>query len=136
MNPLMAEPKEWMKRKDYEKLGFFVVIGSDCPFSRKEVTKKIEGTFLRSRIKPIPFFEKDIFLIIEASCMTVKIGEKIIGTTMSFDIFFGENIKSLMYYVPGYVGLIQAPPNDNQYLLNSIAEGVEEALMDYIKANM
>lgn len=128
----------WLKQADPNNLGLFVSVDKTCPFSKETLTEKIEGEFLRARIRPT----KSLFLnlTVYVNCLSnLDRNGAPLGYTAAYQIFFGTRLPSgvdVLYESPDRGGVATTGKGEGQYLVNAIGEGASEALTAYLKANL
>lgn len=136
---VLAEPEPWMKQADPNSLGLYVSVSGSCPFAKEELTNRIEGEFLRSRIKPTK--STSFNLTINVHCMSVKNkGGTVLGNVASYEIRYGAKMASgahVLYEGPNHGSMIVGSDDSEstQYFIKSITDGVSLSLTDYLKAN-
>ena len=136
----IAEPKVWMKQTNRDNLGLFVWVSSSCPFSEEVLVNRIEGEFLRARLKPTKSL--DFNLTVNVRCMSVnnKAGTSL-GNVVSYEIRYGSrmpNGENVLYETPDH-GSMLTGDNDagsTQYFVTTITDSVALSLTDYLKANL
>ena len=136
---VFAEPKNWMKQANPNSLGLFVWVSNSCPFTEEGLVNRIEGEFLRARLKPTKIL--DLNLTVNIRCMSVKSkGGALMGNVVSYEIRYGSimaNGENVLYEAPNY-GTMLVASNDassKQYFINTITDDVALSLTDYLKAN-
>jgi len=135
-----------LKKTDPNTLGLYVFAENECPFSIEELRKKIEGEYLRARIKATG--DPDAYLQVKASCMTLYVGGKTSGIVVYTDIRFGtviraaefgtkpgEITKGMLINSPHYSLILSGMPDSKSYFLNGISDQVADALTDYLAEN-
>ncbi|MFY0668989.1 MAG: hypothetical protein JXQ95_13245 [Alteromonas stellipolaris] len=133
----VAEPKSWMGSEDSDQLGLYVSVYEECPFNQSQLRSKIEGEYIRARIKPTESI--GLFLEVNVSCMELKIDNRSVGYVVNYDTSFGSNLFDtiIKYRFPQYGTMaVGSDASSTRFFINSIAESAEEALTDYLKANM
>lgn len=134
----LASTPQWMKTKDIDSLGLYVFVKESCPFSKAEVREKIEGEYLRARIKPTDSI--DLFIEVDVSCLDAQIADRSVGYVVSYETSFGTYFLDtiMMYRFPQYGSLAvgNGDASSLDFFVNSIAESVEDALTDYLKVNL
>lgn len=135
----IAEPKMWMKQANPNNLGLFTGVSSSCPFSEEALANRIEGEFLRARLKPTKSL--DFNLTVYVRCMSVKNkGGTSLGSVVSYEIRYGSqmaNGENILYESPNH-GSMLVGSNDassTQYFITTITDSVAQSLTDYLKAN-
>jgi hypothetical protein len=114
-----------VKQVNPDQLYYFVVVTEECELDRKELLGLVEGVFIRSRIKPIEWTGKNLFLSVGLQCTRLKNQHPI----YRYDIAFAKYPNTFM---KDYGGFGIGPKERHK---EGIKRGVEEALADYIKAN-
>jgi hypothetical protein len=62
-----------IKVENPNQLPYFSLIDDDCPLTQTEGKEIIEGVFVRSRIKPVPFIaDNRIYLSVVLRCMEIS----------------------------------------------------------------
>jgi len=128
-----------MKQTKPNNLGLFVGVSDSCPFTQKGLLNRIEGEFLRARLKPSK--STTFNLTVSVQCMSVKNrGGTLLGNAVNYEIRYGSKMPNggyVLYESPNY-GSMLVGGNDSestQYLINTITDGASLALTDYLKAN-
>ncbi|MGR2823654.1 hypothetical protein ABMX69_21110 [Vibrio vulnificus] len=134
-----ADVPQWMKRSEPNNLGLFSSIYGDCPFTNETLVKRIEGEFLRARIKANN--DLSFNLTVNTLCMSInnKGGDNT-GTAVSYEIRFGTQAPTgdfVLYENPNYGSMLidGKGPDSSQFFVTTITSSVEEALTDYLRAN-
>ena len=134
-----ADVRPWMKQNDPDRLGLFVGVSSDCPFSKEDIENRVKGEFLRARLKPTSSLTLN--LTVSVSCMPLKTehGSQT-GYAMNYDVRYGTTLPGdvyMLYEFPNYGSLASAGKDGNarMFFINAITEKVSLALTDYLKAN-
>lgn len=132
-----ASAQSWMKQDNPDSLGLYVRVSDDCPITKEELTKRIEGEFLRARIKPTRSLSLNI--TVEVLCLSIAQGSSntVRGHAVNYGIRFGATmeVNHFLYDGPNHGSLLIVPKGSNQYLLDAIRDSVSNALTDYLKAN-
>jgi hypothetical protein len=135
----VAQPKEWMKQTNPNNLGLFAWVSSSCPFGEDGLVNRIEGEFLRARLKPTKSL---IFnLTVNVRCMAVKnIGGTLMGNVVSYEIRYGAkmtNGENVLYESPNHGNMLVGSNDASsvQYFITTITDDVALSLTDYLKAN-
>jgi hypothetical protein len=134
-----AEPKPWMKQANPNNLGLFVWVSSSCPFSKEDLTNRLEGEFLRARLKPSLslFFN----LSVNVRCMSIKnVGGTNMGSVVSYEIRYGTlmpNGANVLYETPNHGSILvnSKGSESTSYSIKSITDDVSVSLTEYLKAN-
>lgn len=137
--PAIAEPEAWMKQSNPNNLGLFVGVSSTCPFSGETLANRIEGEFLRARLKPTKSL--DFNLTVYVRCLAIENnGGTPLGNVVSYEIRYGSimaNGANVLYESPNH-GTILVAGNDassTQHFITTITDSVAQSLTDYLKAN-
>ncbi len=130
---------QWMKRSKPNNLGLYSSVYGDCPFTNEALVKRIEGEFLRARIKANN--DLSFNLTVNTLCMSItnKGGDNT-GTAASYEIRFGTQMPAgdfVLYENPSYGSMLIGGkgPESSQFFVTTITSSVEEALTDYLRAN-
>lgn len=134
-----AEPKSWMKQTDPNSLGLFAWVSNPCPFTQAELIGRIEGEFLRARIKP----NKNLALnlTVNVNCMSVTRQDgTVLGNAVNYEIRYGSmaaNGESVLYEWPDYGSMLvgSTEVESTKYFIRTITDDVALSLTDYLKAN-
>jgi hypothetical protein len=134
-----GEAKNWMKQTNPNSLGLFAWVSSSCPFTEAELVNRIEGEFLRARLKPTKSLSFN--LTVNIKCMSVENkGGTLLGNVVSYEIRYGTkmaNGENVLFESPDH-GSMLVGSNDvssTQYFISTITDGVALSLTDYLKAN-
>lgn len=134
----VAEPQHWMKQDKPDSIGLLVFVSEPCPFTQNRLRSKIEGEFLRARIKPIenPYLNLSLHVTVVCQATYNQLGT-LSGYAVHSDIRYGTALnKELMLYVwPIYGSMLSGSRGDAQYFVNNITDKVSTAITDYLKAN-
>lgn len=136
---IFAEPKPWMKQLNPNSLGLFAGISSQCPFQESDIVNRIEGEFLRARLKPTKSLRFNLTIYVR--CMSVENrGGNLMGHVVSYEIRYGSqmpNGENVLYESPNHGSMLigSTDAESNQYFINAIKDGVSMSLTDYLKAN-
>ena len=136
---IYAEPKSWMKQANPNSLGLFVWVSSQCLFQEADLVSRIEGEFLRARLKP----SKSLLfnLTVNVRCMSItNNGGNLIGHVVSYEIRYGAkmpNGENVLYEIPNHGSMLVGGTvsESKQYFINAIRDDVSLSLTDYLKAN-
>lgn len=134
-----AEPKPWMKQINPNNLGLFVGVSSECPFQQADIANRIEGEFLRARLKPTKSLIFNLTVYIR--CMPVENnGGRLMGHVVSYEIRYGSqmpNGEDVLYESPNHGSMLigSTDAESNQYFIDKIKDSVSMSLTDYLKAN-
>ncbi|CAM4499576.1 Lipoprotein [Vibrio vulnificus] len=134
-----ADLPQWMKREEPDSLGLYSSVFGDCPFTNDALLKRIEGEFLRARVKA----NEDLSFNITVNTMCMDIESKggdNRGTAVSYEIRFGTIMPTggfVLYETPNYGSMLIGGngTDSSQFFISSITNSVEDALTDYLKAN-
>jgi hypothetical protein len=124
---------EALKKENPSELGYYILSNPSCPFTEKEPAEKIEGIFIKNRIKPLKdtYTLEKVYLSIEINC-----GKTSDDNFLYFVNFgFGRRIPR-----PAVIFDNEAPSlwfgiGNKHSILNIIKTSTEEILVPYIKAN-
>ena len=119
------------KVKNPGKLPYYLAVSKNCPVSKSDVKKILEGVFVRSRVKPIAsgFSSAPLYLSVRIRC--VKSGNRYAFVN---DVYFGRfKPYPAILYDDGYgnhgigsVNLIE----------DSVEGNIENAMTAFLKANL
>lgn len=129
----------WLKQNNPNSLGLFTTIEGNCPFSTEEINSRIEGEFLRARIKPT----KDLLmnLNVEVLClMTKNNGGQQQGYAVRTNMRFGTNKLiygdvNVQYDEPQFNILLVAGRDNKKYIIDSITNNASDAITEYLREN-
>jgi len=119
------------KTEDPNTLWVWTSAESDCEITKKQLQKIVEGSLIRSRIKPADEYT-DPSLSVQLKCMNVSTFNPIFDLTTRFgyfdfardsSVFFGRQYNKL--------GMGQKKMD----IETVIKDSVDEAMEDYIRAN-
>jgi len=117
--------------KNPNELAITIIVGRRCHVTESEVVEAVEGVFVRSGIKPTTELAKanGLFaLAVSVNCLEA-------GGVFAVNADFANSIGgTLVRYGNGY-GILGVA-DDDQYVLQVVKTGVENAAMDYLKANV
>ena len=128
----------WMKRENMNELGLYTNVGSDCPFSNAEIKDLADGEFLRARISPIRSLDFNLNITVHCMVPTNSSGTPR-GNVVFYEIRYGTQIgpfENVLYETPDYGSMMIGGTDSKQYFLDNIREDINEALTDYLRANM
>lgn len=132
-----AQTEKWLKQANPGSLGLFISSRKPCPFTLEQIKNKIEGEFLRARIKPT----KDLKLNLTISINCLKIENKA-GNSVGFAVYhqirFGTQLGTgefMLYEDPNLGRLYVSGMDEEQFIMNTITDDVNEAITMYLKAN-
>lgn len=131
-----AEPQGWMKQSNPNKLGMFIYVQEDCPFTLVQLENKIKGEYLRARITPTDNVALNITTYV--MCLENKIEDEIYSYSIFFDIAFSSITKdghSFVYDNPQYSMLMRGSSTSQKFFIDTLVGGIEKALTDYLEAN-
>lgn len=139
LSNVYADPQPWMKRENPNELGLFVSTTPECPFTEADITSMAEGEYVRARVKPTEDISWNLTLTVE--CMTTSVSERQVGWAMVVNLRFGTSLRPFVFvlYEGANYGTLAVGPDDTSgtlYLRNIVKAQVEEALTDYLKANI
>lgn len=140
---VMAEPKYWMKKDNYNQLGLEVLAGGECPFTASELLKISEGEYLRARLKPTEL-TNDLGIYIHTNCIKVyNTKGRHEGYTIRYDINFAIKMTmpkiAYVHYDASRWGLQVTVRNEEEAkidMLHMIRDAVGDSLTDYLKVNL
>ena len=136
-NAFAQDYEDWflevLKKESPGELGYYMVSSPSCPFTKKEATKKIEGVFKKSGIKPLKdeYTLEKLYLSIAINC-----GKTSADNFLYFvDYGFGRRLPR-----PAVIFDNEAPSlwfgiGKKQTILNILETSAEEILVPYIKTN-
>lgn len=124
--------EEALKSTTPDELAYYIGVDDECLITESDAASVIEGVMVRSRIRPLmnEIFEDDIlYLSIMLACLSTEDN----NPAYTLDMYFGRYMpEPPVLYDRDYGSL---GIGDADYLLESLKEGVEEAITDYIKVN-
>ncbi|GAL09062.1 peptidyl-prolyl cis-trans isomerase [Vibrio astriarenae] len=110
-------------------------VAKACPFSQEELDNKLEGEFLRARLKPDE--GKELFLYVRVNCIELtNMNKTHTGYAMSTNVMFGLGEESPEMLIRDDYGTMAAAGTDEaskRFLLNTVTEKVSDAITDYLK---
>ena len=119
-----------------DSLGVFIDASPQCPFSQDELKGKIQGEFIKARVKP----SQDLthFLRISLHCIEITQGNGFkTGVALHQDIRFGTTLDSgavvLEEHNRGMMLVGSDDISSKVFFFNSIKDIVSEALITYIE---
>lgn len=134
---VIAAPQDWMKKDNPDELGKLVEVPSvECGITKEQLSQKVDGEFLRARIKPIVNYELQLY--VKLVCMDVKnVNGTSLGKAAHYQISFLtlHGARLVSYVTADYGTLMVSGNNGEAAILNSVGNGVANALTDYLKAN-
>ncbi|CAH7084404.1 SPOR domain-containing protein [Vibrio chagasii] len=119
-----------------DSLGLFIDASPQCPFSQDELMGKIQGEFVKARVKPSQ--DRIHFLRISLHCIeiTQRNGFKT-GVALHQDIRFGTTLDNgtvvLEEHNRGMMLVGSGDVSSKVFFFNSIKDIVSEALITYIE---
>jgi hypothetical protein len=137
---VFAQPEPWMKQGEPNSLGLWLFVGDQCPATEEEVRERVDGEFLRARVKSDRSLDS-LHLSVQVSCLsdTLQNGRQI-GYTVSVEIRFGNTFGNdlMLYHFPDYSTILALGTGDvsEQFFLTAIRDKAAAALTDYLKANL
>ncbi|WP_264876285.1 hypothetical protein [Vibrio agarivorans] len=121
-----------------ERLGLYITpIDNDCPFNQKQLESRVEGEFLRARLKPDE--QDSAFLYVKVQCLKTHAGDRHNGYIVASNIAFaiGEGQPQLLFLDDyGTVAIGGTGESGKQFLLNVVVEGTSNAITDFLKATL
>ena len=128
-----ANGDTWIKRDNPDEL-YVTTYAYDCPFNDETLSRETRGVVIRSRIRPVDRWnEGEILLYVQIQCLRDN-------SLYLFDIDihlakFALNadddiVVSHTFSTYGSLG-----QGGRDYILDSVKDGVEAALTDYLVAN-
>lgn len=141
-----AQPRDYMKKSSPEELYVSFFEGEQCPWSMEHV---VDGALVRSRIrrKPLWIYDETV-LLVNVRCMQAqRANGRTSGLVYSVEVSFGAFIRSepsaqysfdtIRVDAGKYwtIGTSTLDDLGRQFLENNLRDEVEEALVDYLRAN-
>ena len=139
---------ERLKRDNPNQLYVAYYQSGECPFTEASIESMIDGLLVRSRLKPISMEEWQMDLIrfnlnVRVSCDDDNFPPYLFNVSTRFSEIVTLQkplgpVAVLMDHIPGYDrhGTYNAVTElSNPFVRNFIRDSVEDALMDYLKAN-
>lgn len=130
-----AELPEWyksaIKSPTPNELEYYAFASPDCPVTTQEVSKHIEGVFIRSRIKPSVYGFKDnhLYLSVGIECLNIESNNPVFVVNVAFGKY---NPRPSILFDKSYSTFGIGPRED---IINTYKEATESAVTDYIKSN-
>ncbi len=134
-----AEPKPWMKQPNPNDLGLFASVARSCPFTEEALVNRIEGEFLRARVKPTKSLAFN--LTVNIRCMSIEDkGGTLMGNVVSYEIRYGSKMPNgefVLYESPNHGSMLVGGKGTDakQYFISTITDDVALSLTDFLKAN-
>ena len=136
--PVAADELEWHQQALIvelpDQLGYYSHVDSDCPIEASTVSTTIEGVLIRSRIKPIADSYSDaehFFVEINVYCADMDKANEVIFET---DVRFGVVANNTDMVINWDYGSLDF--GDASDINATVRRDVEDALTDYLKANL
>ena len=124
---------EALKKDNPSELGYYILTNPSCPFTEKDTAEKIEGIFIKNRIKPLKdtYTLEKVYLSIEINCGNTSADNFLYFINFGFGrriprpaVIFDNEAPSLWFGI-----------GNKHSILNTIETSTEEILVPYIKAN-
>ena len=141
-NALAAGQPQWfmdaIKQDNPNELAYLLGIGSDCPITKPEAEKIVEGVILRSRVKAVgglAFFADDLYLEVEMQCLELTRGDDkaSIAWANSINVAFGQYKNKPAFLLSQKYGGIAIGGVSS--MKASLKNYVEKAMTAYVEAN-
>lgn len=123
-----------------DSLGLDVWVNSSCPFSQSELRNRVEGEFVRARMKPTN--SRDFYLVINVSCMNIenRSGHST-GTAVSYETRLGfenDDGDSMLFEYPNFGSMLIGgkDASSSSFFLNAIRDSASNALTEILKARL
>ena len=134
MENLLAESLSYLARTKPNPLAYQLELGKYCPFSIEEISQIIQTTALKKSIKPASDSQNNFHMHIRLSCRQVKWMEKNNLLLYQTNVKYGRwKPAPAMYFSADYS---QFGIADQYNLLNVFGKNLEDALSDYVTANV
>ena len=155
VNVSAEDNMKYMLKPEPDWLGYSVVNGDDCPTTKSEVEKAVEGVFVRARIEPA----KNVSRVIDAEWKKYGAGANdkieeviylgvILNCTKANTNIFINPVFNLSLYFSKWIEDADGDfhvkfgkdygtsgVGTREYILDAIKNRTENALTDYIKVN-
>ena len=134
---LIAQPQPWMKQANPNELGMFLLVSNECRIDVSSVEAAIKSEFLRARVRPTE--DLQLGLVVEVSCIDVRVAERLVGQAIAVAVRFGtgESGVDMLYAVPKHGGVgTHAAEDFESDVPDYISDLVSVALSDYLEANL
>ena len=152
VNVSAEDNMKYMLKPEPDWLGYSVVNGDDCPTTKSEVEKAVEGVFVRARIEPAKNvsrvidaewtkygagandkIEEVIYLGVILNCLELDKSNPVFNLSLYFSKWIEDpdglfHVKFGKEY--GTTGM-----GGRKYILDAVKDRTENALTDYIKVN-
>ena len=152
VNVSAEDNMKYMLKPEPDWLGYSVVNGDDCPTTKSEVEKAVEGVFVRARIEPAKNvsrvidaewtkygagandkIEEVIYLGVILNCLELDKSNPVFNLSLYFSKWIEDpdghfHVKFGKDY--GTTGM-----GGRKYILDAVKDRTENALTDYIKVN-
>ena len=124
-------------------LGYMVVNDNDCPTTKSEVEKAVEGVFVRSRIEPAKNVsrvidaddkpEEIIYLSVILNCLEQGKNKFVFSLSIYFSKWIGDEDGDFHIKFNGEYGTTGI--GGRKYILDAVKDRTENALTHYIQVN-
>ncbi len=124
--------KNTIKSKKPNQLAYFLSVQKACPFSSEKAEGIIEGTLVRSRVKPLKrdiYANGRVYLSLAVSCTALKNRNPVFVIEAHFARYM-PSPPVLYDYGFGTSGI-----GDKDFILQSLKGAVEDAITAHVKAN-
>jgi len=129
-----AAPEAWMVKSGATTLAYMVSVAPECPVTAVQITELTEDLLIRSGLTPTNswHFEHKLFLRAKVECVEFRSEEYAFVTTVGVgNCHNGRTVFE--WYDTGNLGVVTV--DREAFILDSLKEGIEKALADYLKAN-
>ncbi|MFA0030084.1 hypothetical protein AB4348_15945 [Vibrio breoganii] len=125
---------------DADKLGLFVSVSSECPFSQSQIVNAVEGEFLRARVKPSSNLKTNLTVHVMCLGITNTGGTKT-GYGVSYEMRYGTQLSdgtNVLIEAPNFGQILIGGPTSSSttFFVNAIRDSASHALTDYLKMIM
>ncbi len=133
--------RSWIEQPDPNALTYDLNVAPECPFGRSRAAEIIEGAIVRSRIKPQPLAdvqdlggkEPKLFLSAAVDCLPRDWGDNYVFVVNVDWANYGSLVDPIIVYPT--LGQGNFGSGDARFILDAFGQAVEDALVDYLKAN-
>ena len=128
-----AEDLSFLKvPKDEDPNTLYVLTGvNGCDTSKKELDKIVEGSLIRSRIKPERNVLTEPSLQVKLECLKISNNNPVFEITTRFGYWDYQKNKPVFFMSPyDKLGI-----GNKQYIETAVKDSVDEAMEEYIRAN-